>query len=175
MDKWILSKLSFCVKNTEEALASYNLHDSTTALFSFWNYEFCDIYLEVIKPILYSSFFVCLNNSCLIFKILAKDNLISSESDTIKQILFLCIDTFLRLLSPMMPYITEELWQRLQKRTTETALSICVAQYPKPQQYIYYSEQLEKIVSEVTELMLRIRSVRADCKLLPKQKAISLL
>lgn len=95
-----------------------------------------------------------------------------SEIYIIKQILYLCVDTFLRLLSPLMPYITEELWQRLIKRKTETAISICVAEYPKLEQYnIYYSKNLEETVNEIIELMLRIRSVRADLKLLPKQKA----
>lgn len=57
VDKWILSRLTHCVKTTEKGLDSYNFQNATTALYNFWNYEFCDIYLEVAKPILYSGAF----------------------------------------------------------------------------------------------------------------------
>lgn len=54
--------------------------------------------------------------------------------NTVRQVLYLCVDTSLRILSPFMPFITEELWQRLPKRANVKAPSICVADYPEPQQ-----------------------------------------
>lgn len=50
----------------------------------------------------------------------------------VRQMLHFCLDNFFRLISPFMPYISEELWQRLPKRASETAPSICVADYPQP-------------------------------------------
>lgn len=52
----------------------------------------------------------------------------------VRHILHHCVDTFLRLASPIMPFITEELWQRLPKRQNEMAKSICVAEYPQPEE-----------------------------------------
>lgn len=54
LDKWILSRLSYCVQQCEEGIASYTFPQSTTAIFNFWLYEFCDVYLEGVKPVLYS-------------------------------------------------------------------------------------------------------------------------
>ena len=51
-DRWILSKLAKCVLDCEEGFRSYNFRQLTTALYSFWYYEFCDIYLEAVKPVL---------------------------------------------------------------------------------------------------------------------------
>ena len=55
-----------------------------------------------------------------------------ASAKTVRHILHYCVDTFLRLASPIMPFITEELWQRLPRRSTEKAESICVAEYPHP-------------------------------------------
>jgi len=54
----------------------------------------------------------------------------SAEADRCRQVLFACVDAALRLISPFMPYLSEELWQRLPHASTRTAPSICVAAYP---------------------------------------------
>lgn len=73
-----------------------------------------------------------------------------------------------------MPFLSEELWQRLPKRVSETAISICVSQYPETSKFTYSLPNLEAIATEVIELVTRIRSVRTDRKILPKKKAIGL-
>ena len=53
-----------------------------------------------------------------------------------RQVLYTCLDTAMKLISPFMPYISEELWQRLPRRSGENPPSICVSQYPKVEKVI---------------------------------------
>lgn len=59
-------------------------------------------------------------------------------AETSREILYSCLDTGLRLLSPFMPFVTEELFQRLPRRKGDTTPSIVVAQYPLPEQVYSY-------------------------------------
>jgi len=131
IDKWILSRLSFCVQSCDEGFSGYNFQQVTTALYNFWLYELCDIYVEAVKPVL------------------SKEN--EEQIDAVRQILYHCLETFLRLLAPFMPFITEELWQRLPHRPSMKALSICVAEYPEPANYPYRDEAVEKSIADGTE------------------------
>lgn len=109
MDLWILSRLATAVENCNTAFTIYDFSAATTALYNFWLYDLCDVYLECLKPIFQSG----------------SDN----EKASARQTLFTCLDTGLRLISPFMPYISEELYQRL-PRTEGGSLSICIAPYP---------------------------------------------
>ena len=51
MDRWILSRLSAAVATTNAGMESYNFPQATTALYNFWLYDLCDVYLETLKPI----------------------------------------------------------------------------------------------------------------------------
>jgi valyl-tRNA synthetase len=51
-DRWILSRLAHCVAQCNAGFQSYNFRQLTTALYHFWYYEFCDVYLEAVKPVL---------------------------------------------------------------------------------------------------------------------------
>ena len=59
MDRWILSRLSQCVKAVNDSLTSYTFPQVTGALYNFWLYEFCDVYLEFTKVGVYVSVCVC--------------------------------------------------------------------------------------------------------------------
>lgn len=155
LDKWILSRLSFTIQECDMGMSGYNFHQTTNAVYNFWLYDFCDIYIEGSKPILMSG----------------DENAVS----TTRQVLYLCIDTGLRLLAPFMPFITEELWQRLPRRASSSSqkqpLSICVAEYPQIEECSYRDEQLESRVSTVMDIIKTIRSLRADYDLTAKVKA----
>jgi len=122
-DKWILSCLSHCVASCNQSLESFQFQLATTALYKFWWDDFCNTYLEAIK------------------ETLRNDD--ASTINAIHQILYLSTETFLRLISPFMPFLTEELWQRLPKRSAEKAVSICVAAYPESDDYPFYDESLQ--------------------------------
>ncbi|CAD5228298.1 unnamed protein product [Bursaphelenchus okinawaensis] len=145
-DKWILSRLAYATQKCDDGFKAYNFQDVTTALYNFWLYEFCDIYLEAIKP-----------------DMAKKDPKIT---DTIRAVLYACVDGFLRLISPFMPFITEELWQRLPKRASVTAVSVAVAEYPHPEDYKELrNDKLEKEMDLAMEIVKKIRSIRTDRKI----------
>ena len=56
----------------------------------------------------------------------------TGDGTAVKNVLYTCVETFLRALSPFMPYLTEELYQRLGEYSPDIAESICIAQYPSP-------------------------------------------
>lgn len=152
-DKWILSKLAKAVKETNEALKVYNFTQATTITYSFWLYDFCDVYIEAIKPVLYG------------------DN--AELRQIAISVLHLCVDTGLRLISPMMPFISEELWQRLPRLADSdySSPSIIVAQYPLTARYEkYQNEKLEAAFEFAKEIVGKVRSLRADYDLTARTK-----
>ncbi|KAJ3174705.1 hypothetical protein HDU87_006954 [Geranomyces variabilis] len=109
-DKWILSRLNHCVRKTNETLEQYNFMQATSALYQFWLYDLCDVYLESTKPVI--------------------DGEDAAASESAKDTLYICLDQGLKLLHPLMPFITEELWQRLPRREGDSTPSIMIASYP---------------------------------------------
>lgn len=112
MDLWILSRLTTAVENTNKGFETYEFTASTNALYNFWLYDLCDVYLECVKPVF--------------------QNGTDNEKASARQTLFTCLDNGLRLISPFMPYISEELYQRL-PHAPNGPLSICIAPYPGKQ------------------------------------------
>lgn len=121
--QWILSVLNKSIAKTVKSLDSYEFSDAATAVYSWWQFQLCDIFIEVIKPYFNS------NDSNLI-------SVRTSAQDT----LWLCLDNGLRLLHPFMPYVTEELWQRLPS-TKDPARkeSIMICEYPSVIEVSLYS------------------------------------
>ncbi|PRQ20821.1 putative valine--tRNA ligase [Rosa chinensis] len=105
--QWILSVLNKTIDKTVSSLESYKLSDAAKAVYSWWQYQLCDIFIEGIKP------FLSYNDPTAEFA---------------KHTLWLCLDNGLRLLHPFMPFITEELWQRLHLHAAPS--SIMVSEYP---------------------------------------------
>lgn len=109
-DEWILSRLSNCASKVNQALEANNFADATNAVYSYWLYDFCDVYLELVKPRMKG------------------EN--ANSGIVAREVLYICLDRGLRLLHPMMPFVTEELYQRLPQSASK-AESICVADYPQ--------------------------------------------
>ena len=96
IDKWILNKLSQTEINFDKSFEQYDFGEATTQIYAFWYYNVCDVYIEAVKMILgensdYDS--ECKNNT--------------------RNILLKCIESGLIILHPLMPFITEELYQRI--------------------------------------------------------------
>jgi len=134
----------------------YDFPGITTACYNFWLYELCDVYLECLKPIF-----------------LGSD---SAAIETSRQTLYTCLDAGLRLISPFMPFVTEELWQRLPRRTAAASAaappSICVAAYPETDhpEGSCSDEKIEEDVELMMSAVKTIRSQRSEYSLTPKQK-----
>jgi len=111
IDKWILHRLNFTIQDVHESFKSYDSCRATTAIYNFWWLEFCDVYLEAIKPTF-------------------KNDGDNNAKEAARNCLYICFDLGLRILHPFMPFVTEELWQRLPKRKGEKE-SISISLFPQ--------------------------------------------
>eukprot|EP00047_Mylnosiga_fluctuans_P003446 m.229126 g.229126 ORF g.229126 m.229126 type:complete len:1061 (-) comp11860_c0_seq1:43-3225(-) len=139
VDKWILHRLSGCIAAVTAAFQAYDFPAATSAAHSFWLYDFCDVYLELSKPVFKEG----------------------SEAaiEAAKHTLYTCCDLALRLLSPFMPFLTEELWQRLPRRAGDTTPSICVSSFPTP---VFQDAQIDADFNTAYDLVKAARSLRSD-------------
>jgi valyl-tRNA synthetase len=92
-NRWIMSRLAAALAETERGLSDFRLDDASSALYRFFWNELCDWYLEIIKPIM-----------------LGEDR---AEQAEIRATLAHVLETALRALHPFVPFLTEELWQRI--------------------------------------------------------------
>ncbi|EIN04124.1 hypothetical protein PUNSTDRAFT_122965 [Punctularia strigosozonata HHB-11173 SS5] len=112
VERWILHKLNAATAEINKQLEERNFMQATSAAYSFWLYELCDVYIEAMKPM--------------------TDEFASTETKvSAQQTLYTCLDHGLRLLHPFMPFVTEELWQRLPRRPNDTTPSIMISHYPQ--------------------------------------------
>ncbi|MCA9523462.1 MAG: valine--tRNA ligase [Myxococcales bacterium] len=107
-DRWILTKLDETVEQTVAALDAFRFNDAASGLYTFFWHSFCDWYIELSKLSLRS------------------DD--PNEAKTVRTVLVTVLDRALRLLHPFMPFVTEEIWQKLPKRDAPS--SIMIADYP---------------------------------------------
>ncbi|XP_071948932.1 valine--tRNA ligase-like [Antedon mediterranea] len=138
IDRWILSKLSHTAEICNSGFHDYKLRVVTSAIRHFWHKCLCDVYLETIKPSLYNDE--------------------SGSGNVSRSVLFMCIEAGLRLLSPFMPYLTEELYQRLPG--LQHVPSICVAQYPTTEEFPYKDAILENNTDLMLDVARGIRSLK---------------
>uniref|UniRef100_A0A8D1JTH4 Valine--tRNA ligase, mitochondrial n=1 Tax=Sus scrofa TaxID=9823 RepID=A0A8D1JTH4_PIG len=145
MDAWILSCLARTAQECERGFLTRELALVTHALHHFWLHNLCDVYLEAVKPVLSHS----------------------PRPPGPPQVLFSCADVGLRLLAPLMPFLAEELWQRLPLRPgNTTAPSICVAPYPSAHSLEHWHQpELERRFSRVQEAVQALRALRATYQL----------
>ncbi|PWN36663.1 putative VAS1-valyl-tRNA synthetase [Meira miltonrushii] len=110
-EKWILSKLDQAAQQVNAGFKERNFMNTCAAMYNFWLYELCDVYIEATKPIME-----------------AGDERARASA---QQTLYTCLEEGLKLLHPFMPYVTEELWQRLPRRASEKAETIALTQFPE--------------------------------------------
>ncbi|KAJ7517304.1 hypothetical protein O6H91_21G017800 [Diphasiastrum complanatum] len=149
--KWILSVLNSAISKTVSALELYDLSAATTAVYSWWQYQLCDVFIEIIKPVM------------------ATDD--DSAKEAMRNTLWLCLDNGLRLLHPFMPFVTEELWQRLPRMRlkSDEKFSIMLSAYPS------FSEEwnhpdIESQMAVFEAVVRAARSLRMTYGLQPKQR-----
>ncbi|KAK0444459.1 tRNA synthetases class I-domain-containing protein [Armillaria borealis] len=111
VERWILHKLNIAAKEINTQLGERNFMMTTTAAYNFWLYELCDVYIEAMKP-------------------MTDDKASIETRRSAQQTLYTCLDYGLKLLHPFMPFVTEELWQRLPRRPGDATPSIMVSRFP---------------------------------------------
>jgi valyl-tRNA synthetase len=151
-DRWILSRFNQVAKQVNDSLQTYRFHEAANSVYSFFWGEFCDWYLELIKPRLqFEGSFDKAKARC------ATRNLVA------------LFEASLRLLSPFMPFITEEIWHAIYDRKPPLK-SIAHARYPRvnPEQV---DTQAETEMAILQDLIVAVRNIRAELKIEPKVKA----
>lgn len=142
-ERWILHRLNQAIVETNVALAEFNFTAATSAVHKFWLYELCDVYIEVIKPV------VDAVDSDVVAKASARETL------------YTALDHALRLIHPFMPFISEELYQRLGRRPGDKTVSIVVAAYPDPVAG-WNDAAAESTFDSINNVVKAIRSLAAD-------------
>lgn len=142
--QWILSVLNKTISKVTKSLELYEFSQATTAVYSWWQYQLCDVFIEVIKPYFSGS-----------------DPNFPSERRFAQDTLWFCLDNGLRLLHPFMPFVTEELWQRLPSpRECKRAESIMIADYPSATE----SWNNESVENEMDLIESTVKSIRSLAK-----------
>lgn len=143
-DKWILSKLNKCAIETNKMLEERNFMMATNAVYQFWLYELCDVYIEVVKPI-------CDADT-------TGDEAATTRKITAQNTLYTCLEAGLKLMHPFMPYVTEELFQRLDRRPGHPEPTIVKAKFPVENKAYDFAEAAKEF-DAVFETVKSIRSI----------------
>jgi len=146
-DKWILSKMNGLIKEVTDNMEKYELGIAVAKLNDFIWEEFCDWYIEMVKPRLYND----------------ADDTKSAAIWTLKTVL---IDA-LKLLHPYMPFITEEIFCNIQDEEE----SIMISSWPVYDEANNFAAE-EKAIETIKEAVRNIRNLRADMNVAPSRKAL---
>jgi valyl-tRNA synthetase len=133
-DRWILSRLERIVERTTNALDAFELSAAALDLYDFFWSELCDWYLELAKPRLYDE---------------------AADRTAVSATLLFCLDRTLRLLHPLMPHVTEEIWSYLPAADAEGRGLLAVTEWPRvePARVDAAAEDLVgRVIAAVTEL-----------------------
>ncbi|RXK38345.1 valine-tRNA ligase [Tremella mesenterica] len=112
VEKWLYHKYNIACAAVNDALDAREFYDATTAAYAYFFYDICDVYIEATKP-------------------LFESNADSKARTSAQNTLYTCLEGGLKLLHPFMPYVTEDLWQRLPRRLDDTCESIMLASFPE--------------------------------------------
>ena len=146
-DKWILSKVNTLAKDVTDNMENYDLGVAVQKIYDFIWEEFCDWYIEMVKPRLYND----------------EDTTKTAAIWTLKKVL---IDA-LKLLHPYMPFITEEIFCNIQDEEE----SIMISSWPVYTEDNNYSED-ENAIETIKTAVRNIRNVRAEMNVAPSRKAL---
>jgi valyl-tRNA synthetase len=148
-DRWILSRFNRVTQGVNDALAIYRFHEAANQIYDFFWGEFCDWYLELIKP-----------------RLLDEASRESAQSAC--RNLVSLFEGALRLLHPVMPFITEEIWQAIYDGKPQPQ-SIALAAYPEAdKKRIDLTAETEMAILQ--DLIVGVRNLRAELKVEPKVK-----
>ncbi len=116
-DRWIRSRLGHTIEQTRKRFDEYRFDLASQTLYEFAWYEYCDWYLELCKPVLQS------------------DSATAQEKRGTRQTLLHVFEAYLRLLHPLMPFITEEIWQAIAPLAGKSGTTIMLQSYPKTEDF----------------------------------------
>ncbi|HET9804650.1 MAG TPA: valine--tRNA ligase [Candidatus Acidoferrum sp.] len=146
-DQWLFARLAETIKAVNQALENYRFHEASQEIYQFFWGDFCDWYIEWVKPDLQSAD--------------------TGRAGVAWKNLFAGFEAALRLLHPVMPFLTEELWHQLPQAST--AQSIALDSYPVAGERWQNAAALKEF-AVLQEVITSVREVRAHMKLDPKKR-----
>jgi valyl-tRNA synthetase len=145
--RWIFSRLAAVSEQVDRALQDFRFHEAAQTIYQFFWGDFCDWYIEWVKP-----------------QLAATDRSVAVAA---WRNIFAALEAALRLLHPVMPFLTEELWHRLPQ--PEGARSIALDKFPEPREN-WTDAQGEKEFATLQEIITAARNIRAEMKIDQKRK-----
>lgn len=157
-DKWIISRLNKTAVNVNKALETYQFHEAVQLLYHFFWDDFCDWYIELVKDEI----------------TVAEPNV---RRDAARTRILTVLEQALRLLHPLMPFLTEELWQKLPEVSSRlhnaayrnAPLTIMLADFPTGDAAMI-DERAESEMQAVIDLISKVRNIRAEMNIKPGDK-----
>jgi valyl-tRNA synthetase len=150
-DRWILSRFNRVTAEVNDALETYRFHEAANRIYDFFWGEFCDWYIELIKP-----------------RLNFEEGADKTQANLACNNLVNLFDASLRLLHPVMPFITEEIWQAMYEGQPPLK-SIALAPYPQANDQ-QFDLDAETEMAILQDLIVNVRNVRAELKVEPKVK-----
>jgi len=142
--RWILIRLQRTIESVNRELEAYRFDEASRVLYQFLWHEFCDWYLEFIKPTLYGTD--------------------TDAADRTRTVSFQVFESTLRLLHPFMPFITEEIWQTLHRSSN---YSIVRAPYPTAVVATNLEDGWENLMNDIVTIITEIRRIRNELNINP--------
>lgn len=159
LDRWILAQLNACINKCNEQMEAYLFGNVVEALTQFWSKNdgsgcLCDVYIEAVKPV---------------FRLDDSTEENKAKKMQSRNVLWTCLEVYLRLLHPLMPFVTEELYHRLPREEgpeliKSRVFSIMIAPYPQSVASWENNAVIEQMRT-IDAVSRGIRSMRADFKL----------
>ena len=144
-DKWILHSLNGTIKEVTENIGNYDIGLASQKLYDFIWSTFCDWYIEFSKPVLYGT-----------------DE--ESRTTTISVLVYV-LDKILKILHPLAPFITEEIYQS----TPNHGKTIMLEKYPEFSEKLVFDAEAE-LMEEVREMITKVRNARAEMNVVPSRR-----
>jgi valyl-tRNA synthetase len=147
-ERWILSRLYSTLENVEKCLGEYKFNEAANIIYEFIWHEFCDWYIEIVKSTITEK-----NTQVVLYKVLEKS---------------------LRMLHPFMPFITEEIWQKLPRSKDAVGDSIMIQPWPHVQKNMI-SDEAQNDMSCLIGVITAIRNIRAVWNIDPRREMSALI
>ena len=145
-DRWIKARLNQTIIDVNGALEEYRFNDATGKLYQFVWHEFCDWYLEMIKPVLYGT-----------------DS--QGAKRAARETLRIVLRDAIKLLHPFIPFVTEEIWQHI----ADNGKSIMISEYPEPREELI-DREADARVAFLKDIITSIRNIRGVMHVPPSKK-----
>ena len=139
-ESWILHKLTAAAVGVNKAFGNWEFSNTTKITYDYWYNQLCDVFIEVAKGIF-------------------KDGT-PTERESAKQTLYTALEGALRLIQPMMPFLSEELWQLLPRRPDDNTPACCVASYPDDSSL--EDPETDRIYELILDISRAIRALSAN-------------